>query len=181
MTETQDAFGTLERGDDGVGRLRFERTFEHSREMVWRAVTEPQHLAHWFPTTIEGERRPGARLRFGFPDDRWPAFEGEMLVFEPPALMQLRWGADVVRIELADLGDERTALTLLVTLEELGKAARDGTGWHRCLDALGAHLGGDDAARGLLTDGWKPVNDAYVQRFGPEAATIGPPEGAQVS
>jgi len=181
MTDSQDPYGTLERPDGGAGRLRFERTLEHPREQVWRAVTEPEQLAHWFPTTIEGERRPGARLRFGFPDERWPAFEGEMLAFEPPSLMQIRWGGDVVRIELAELGRERTALTLLVTLDELGKAARDGTGWHRCLDALAAELGGDAAARRLLSDGWQPVNDAYTRRFGPEASAIGPPEGAEVS
>jgi uncharacterized protein YndB with AHSA1/START domain len=181
MTETQDAYGTLERSESGEPRLRFERTLDHPREQVWAAVTQPRHLAHWFPTTIEGEHRPGAPLRFGFPEDRWPAFEGEMLAFEPPALMQIRWGGDIVRFELRALGDARTALTLLVTLEEYGKAARDGTGWHRCLDALAAHLDGEAAARNLLTHGWQPVNDAYVQRFGPEASAIGPPEGAEVS
>jgi uncharacterized protein YndB with AHSA1/START domain len=181
MTDTRDDYGTLERSDSGAGLLRFERTLPHAREKVWRAVTEPEHLAHWFPTTIEGERLPGARLRFGFPDERWPAFEGEMLAFEPPSLMQLRWGGDVVRLELRQLDDERTALTLLVTLDEYGKAARDGTGWHRCLDALAAHMAGEDEARRLLSDGWKPVNAVYIERFGPEAATLGPPEGAEVS
>jgi hypothetical protein len=26
-------------------------------------------------------------------------------------------------------------------------------------------------------DGWKDVRDHYIDAFGPEAATIGPPEG----
>ncbi|HMD93262.1 MAG TPA: SRPBCC domain-containing protein [Trebonia sp.] len=36
----------------------------HSREKVWRAVTEPEHLAVWYPQEIVGERRAGAPLRF---------------------------------------------------------------------------------------------------------------------
>jgi uncharacterized protein YndB with AHSA1/START domain len=180
MNATKHAYGTLERDDGGAGRLRFERTLAHPREKVWLAVTQPEHLAHWFPTTIEGRREPGARLRFGFPEERWPAFDGEMLAFEPPALMRLRWGGDVVSLELRPLEGERTALTLLVTLEEYGKAARDGAGWHTCLDALAAHLDGDAEARRLMSEGWKPVNEAYVERFGPEASTVGPPEGLEV-
>jgi uncharacterized protein YndB with AHSA1/START domain len=29
--------------------LRFERHLGHSVERVWRALTEPSELAHWFP------------------------------------------------------------------------------------------------------------------------------------
>ena len=50
--------------------------------------------------------------------------------------------------------DEGTELTLLDTLEERGKAARDGAGWHTCLDALERSLGGDAAARDEM-DGWR--------------------------
>jgi hypothetical protein len=66
-------------------------------------------------------------------------------------------------------------LTLLDTLEERGKAARDGAGWHTCLDALGAHLLGRDTRHEMAA--WPEVNRQYIERFGPEAATIGPPEG----
>jgi uncharacterized protein YndB with AHSA1/START domain len=166
-------YGGLERLDDGRWQLRFTRRFRHPREKVWRAVTEPEHLAHWFPTTIEGERAAGERLRFSFAGGEAPAFEGEMLVFEPPSVMELRWGSDIIRVELASAG-EGTVLTLLDILEERGKAARDGAGWHVCLDALAGDLRGESQARGSV-ETWNDVHPSYVERFGPEAATIGPP------
>lgn len=168
-------YGDLEQLDGNRWRLRFTRTLRHEPEKVWRAVTEPEHLSHWFPTTIDGERAPGAPLRFSFPQGEAEPFDGEMTAFEPPRLMELRWGPDLLRIELRPV-PEGTELTLLDTLEERGKAARDGAGWHTCLDALAASLDGDEAPRAAM-ERWNDVHPAYVERFGPEAATIGPPEG----
>ncbi len=170
-------YGTVEQVDDGRWQLRFVRTLHHPRSKVWRAVTEPEHLARWFPTTIDGERTAGAALRFTFPGGEAEAFDGEMLVYEPEAALEFRWGPDVIRIELRDAGDA-TELTLLDTIEERGKAARDGAGWHACLDALGAALAGEGAPRERM-EGWKDVRAHYVESFGPEASTIGPPEGIE--
>ncbi len=168
-------FGRLEMSDDGRPRIRFERTFPHPVEKVWRAVTEPEQLAQWFPTTVEGERTVGAALRFDFPQGQAPAFDGEMLAFDPPRLMELRWGPDTLRLELHPEGSG-TRLVLLDTLEVLGKAARDGAGWHTCLDALTTHLDGRPGSRASL-DRWGEVHPTYVAEFGPAAAMIGPPEG----
>jgi uncharacterized protein YndB with AHSA1/START domain len=173
--EEHTMYGTLEQLDDGRWRLRFTRTLAHPPDKVWRAITEPEHLAHWFPTTIEGERAAAAPLRFSFPGGEAPPFEGEMVVYEPPSVMELRWGPDIVRLELRATATG-TELTLLDTLEAHGKAARDGTGWHTCLDSLAAHLGGEPAARESMAV-WRDLHPRYVERFGPEAATIGPPEG----
>lgn len=170
-------YGTIEQVDDGRWRLRFTRTLSHSQAKVWRALTEPEQLASWFPTTIEGEREEGAPLRFTLPDNLGEPFDGEMLAYRPESLIEFRWGADVVRIELRPVS-EGTELTLLDTLEEHGKAARDGAGWHACLDALEAALAGEDEARGQLNT-WAEVHPHYVEDFGPEAATIGPPKSAQ--
>jgi uncharacterized protein YndB with AHSA1/START domain len=168
-------YGTLRTRQDGRWQLCFKRTLAHPREKVWKAVTEPEHLARWFPTTIEGERAAGAPLRFSFPGGQAPSFEGEMIAYEPPSLMELRWGPDVLRLELRSIG-HGTELTLLDTLEEHGKAARDGAGWHTCLDALERDLRGESDAREEM-DNWKAVHSHYVDEFGPEAATVGPPEG----
>src|SRR5437899_3064182 len=134
-------YGTVQQLDDGRWQLCFTRTLPHPPDRVWRAVTEPEHLAHWFPTTIEGERAAGAELRFSFPQGQAPPMEGEMLAFDPGSALELQWGPDVIRIELRRV-PEGTELTLLDTLEERGKAARDGAGWHVCLDALEADLAG---------------------------------------
>ena len=170
-------YGTIEQGDDGRWRLRFTRVLSHPQTKVWRALTEPEQLAQWFPSTIEGERVAGASLRFTFPDDIAEPIDGEMLAYDPESLIEFHWGNDVVRIELRPVY-EGTELTLLDTLEEHGKAARDGAGWHACLDALEAALGGDVDARSHMNV-WADVHPHYVEEFGPEAATIGPPEGAQ--
>jgi uncharacterized protein YndB with AHSA1/START domain len=173
MTEEHAMYGTLDHLGDGRWQLRFTRTLPHPLEKVWRAITEPEHLAHWFPSTIDGERAAGARLRFSFPGVQAPPIEGEMLAYEPPSLMEFRWGTDIVRLELRP-SEEGTVLTLLDTLDERGKAARDGAGWHVCLDGLAAHLGGEPGAHEAM-GAWKDVHPGYVERFGPEAATIGPP------
>jgi uncharacterized protein YndB with AHSA1/START domain len=168
-------YGELEQLDDGRWQLQFTRRLAHPPEKVWRAITEAEHLAQWFPTTIEGDRAAGGELTFSSPGGEWPSFKGEMLAYEPPSAIEFLWGPDVIRMEVAP-ADGGTLLKLFDTLEERGKAARDGTGWHTCLDALDAHLDGDPAARENLAR-WKELNAGYVERFGPEAATIGPPEG----
>jgi uncharacterized protein YndB with AHSA1/START domain len=161
---------------DGRWQLRFTRRLPHPPEKVWRSLTEPEHLAAWFPTNIEGKRAPGAALRFVFPNDEAPPMDGEMLTYDPPTALEFRWGPDTLRFELHPEGT-MTVLTLVDTLEELGKAARDAAGWHGCLDALGYHLDGAEppTARRSM-DRWKEVHPSYVERFGPEASSIGPPE-----
>jgi len=63
--------GQLEAGGDSW-RLRFTRSLPHPPEKVWRALTEPEHLDAWFPTTIEGDRQAGAALRFRHRDADLP-------------------------------------------------------------------------------------------------------------
>ena len=63
------ALGTLTRDGDRW-MLTFTRKLAHSREKVWRAVTEPEHLAVWYPQEIVGERRAGAPLRSWDPTPR---------------------------------------------------------------------------------------------------------------
>ena len=178
MTErapTTSDYGTLHQLEDDRWQLRFTRVLPHPRTKVWRAITEPEHLALWFPTTIEGERAPGAHLRFSFSDHDLPPFEGEMIEFDPETMIEFRWGTDPIRIELRDTPGG-TELTLYDTLDERGKAARDGAGWHTCLDALASSLQADPDPRASLGR-WAEVHPHYVKDFGPEAATIGPPEG----
>jgi len=168
-----DELGQIERGDGGV-RLTFTRRFSYSPPKIWRALVEPEHLAAWFPTTIDGERAVGARLRYGFREDEAPPFEGEMLAFEPPSLMELRWGDEVLRFEVAPDGDG-SVLVFTCLFAEIGKASRDAAGWHSCLDLLGFGVAGQTAPWSAR-ERWKQVHAIYVHRFGPEASTIGPPE-----
>ena len=164
--------GTLEHVEDRW-QLRFTRRLPHPPDKVWRALTEPEHLAAWFPTEIHGERAAGAPLRFVFRSDKAPPFEGEMLTYDPPRTLEFRWGPDVLRFDLEPDGDG-TVLTLVDRLEAQGKAARDAAGWHSCLDVLEHHLRGEQPPW-PADERWADVHPSYVERFGPEAATIGPP------
>ena len=158
--------------------LRYERRLAHPQQKVWRALTEDADLAAWFPTTIEGARRAGAPLRFSFREGEAEPFDGEMLAFVPPSLMELRWADDVLRFELEPdgrIGTSACILRLTVTFPEHGKAARDAAGWHVCLEQLAAACDGADLPW-RPPERWRVVHRGYVEALGPEASVIGPPE-----
>ena len=156
----------------GRYELRFVRPLSHPVDKVWEAITSPEGLRAWFPFDIEGERATGAPLRFVFREEEGGDFEGSMVEFSPRRVMELVWEDDeTLRLELSPT-DEGCVLTLINRFDEIGKAARDAAGWHACLDALEAALDGveiDGESR------WGEVHPGYVERFGPEAATLGPP------
>jgi uncharacterized protein YndB with AHSA1/START domain len=167
------ADGQLEQEDAGW-RLRFARRLPHPPEKVWRALTEPEHLSVWFPTDIDGERTTGAALRFRFRDGEGPTIDGQMLTYDPPRTLELRWGdEETLRFELQSVAGG-TLLTFVNRFGQVGKAARDAAGWHACLDRLAAHLGGQKP-QWSPGERWSQVHDLYVERFGPEASTIVPP------
>ncbi len=168
-----DEFGTLQRVG-GISALRYRRRLAHPQEKVWSALTEDAHLAGWFPTTIEGSRTAGAPLHFSFRESEGEPFDGEMLAFDPPSLMELRWADDILRFELEPEGSG-CILRLTVTFPEYGKAARDAAGWHVCLEQL-AHALDGTAPPWRPPDRWRAVHRGYVERLGPEASAIGPPE-----
>ena len=120
----------------------------------------------------------GAPLRFVSDDMPEANFDGELLVYDPPRTLEMRWGEDLLRFELAADGDG-TILTLINTFAERGTAARTAAGWHTCLDTLAYALAGQDPPW-TGEERWRTVHPSYVSHFGPEAATIGPPGGHPV-
>jgi len=154
--------------------LEYRRRFEHSPERLWRALTEPDELAAWFPTTIDGEREAGAPLTFRFQHVQLDPMHGEMLGYEPPRLLEFTWGGDRLRFVLERDGDG-TLMTFTVALDELGKATRDGAGWHQSLEALERAVAGE-RGRDYDTQRWRELRDGYAERFGAEASVLGPPQ-----
>jgi len=169
--------GDLEQAGDRW-RLRFTRDLAYPPEKVWRAVTEPAHLDAWFPQRILGDWAAGAPLTFESRGGEFPAFDGEVLACEPPSLLEFRWGSDVLRFEIVP-SPWGCTFVLTDTFGELGKAARDAAGWHVCLDFLQHHLQG---AAPPWSSGhhWSEVHPGYVEKFGPDAATMGPPERHEI-
>jgi uncharacterized protein YndB with AHSA1/START domain len=157
MTTPPDhPMGTIERTDAGW-RLRFERRLAHAPDRVWRALTESEHLRHWMPVDIVGERRVGASIELPF----WPevaakhalvakTLPGEILVWDPPSVFQWRWDTEVLRFELVSTGDGGTLLTLVTVVGDEPPAWSAAAGYHACLGQLGALL--DDGRVGSLMD-----------------------------
>jgi uncharacterized protein YndB with AHSA1/START domain len=153
---------------NGEPTLRFERRLRHSPAKVWRAVTEPAELAHWFPAAVEAELRPGAPMRFTFPDEA-PVdndWEGEVLEVDEPRVFMFRWDTDVVRIELIPDGDGcRLVFTQTIGGGRTGLlgAGRTAAGWDDCLDALLARLDGTPVAQ---RSDWLSPMEHYIAKFG---------------
>jgi len=95
-----------------------------------------------------------------------------MVTYDPPSVLELDWGGVQLRFELRADG-AGTMLTFVDTFDQLGKAADDAAGWHTCLDQLAYELEGGTAPW-TVPERWKQVHRSYVDRFGPEASTIGP-------
>ncbi len=165
---------------EGRSVLRFQRLLAHPRQRVWRALTEQGELWQWHPTPFQLEPQVGGEVAFlaqpGGP--RMPA--GRVLAYEPPSLLAYTWGEDELRFTLEDR-EEGCLLTLEHTFGDRFKAARDGAGWHLCLDALAGSLDGAPAPHRRegerLPGGWQELNADYQRRFGisPSQATPVPP------
>ena len=165
--------GQLEHAGDRT-RLRFTRSLNHAPDKVWRTLTEQEHLGAWFPDgSPVGDFVEGATLKFG------PDFTGKVITAEPPRILEFMWGDDSLRFELRPDG-RGTLLTFTDTFDDYGKAARDGAGWHACVENL-AHVldGTEPPADGAAH--WREIYAEYQQRFGPEASTHGVPQGHTVN
>lgn len=158
---------------NGEPTLRFERRLRHSPAKVWRAVTEPAELVHWFPAAVETELRPGAPMRFTFADEapvdgEW---DGEVLEVDEPKVFMFRWSSDVLRIELIPDGDG----CLLVFTQTIGGgrtgflgAGRTAAGWDTCLDVLVTRL---DGATTPEEQDMLPSMEHYIALFGLDEGT----------
>jgi hypothetical protein len=134
--------GTLESADNGY-RLRFERHYDHRAERVWRALTDPDELAHWFP--------PGEQL--------------EVTQSEPPRLLAGTWYGDELRFELRPEGDS-CLLVFTHSFAARERAARDAAGWDRVFVRFDALLRGEPMSEKESLEGWAEVHERYAADLG---------------
>ena len=94
-------------------------------------------------------------------------FHGRVVAYDPPNVFSFTWGGELLRFELLPEGDG-TVLVFTQVLSHQSVAARNGAGWHACLDALdrAARRGGRRRRRAPTGD---DVYDDYVDRIGPAA------------
>ncbi|GAA1242048.1 SRPBCC family protein [Pseudonocardia aurantiaca] len=153
-------------GDDGRSVLRMERRLKQSPEKVWRAVTEPERLAEWFPTTVTPDLREGGAVEFGF------GSAGIVTDLDEPRLFAFTWDDDHLRLELHPDG-YGTRLVLVHTFADRAGAASFAAGWHTCIAALGLALdgrAGEDPGVDHIA-----MHERYVAEFGLETPVV---EGA---
>lgn len=131
--------------------LAFERRIPHPVQVVWEALTEPEHLARWYMTKAVIDGRTGGSIDFRIGPAQLHV-TGRILVWDPPHVFEYEWkvkpwgrmpkGEDaIVRWELRPEGEE-TVLTLthrnLTRRSALGAAPAT----HVVLERLVAQLAG---------------------------------------
>jgi uncharacterized protein YndB with AHSA1/START domain len=164
---------------NGEPTLRFERRLRHAPAKVWRAVSDPAEMKHWFPAAVEAELRPGAPMRFVFPEEAVVdgAWDGEVLEVDEPKVFMFRWNSDVLRIELIPDGDGcRLVFTQTLGGGRVGYlgAGRTAAGWDSCLDQLVAQLDGSSVPP---REDWHTPMAYYIEKFGVGDGTV---DGAEL-
>ncbi|KUN86468.1 SRPBCC family protein [Streptomyces griseoruber] len=158
--------------DDGRTAVRFIRTYDHPVARVWRFVTDPAELAHWFPSRVAMDLRPGGTIHFSG-DPRLPESTGRVLAVDALSHLSFAWGGDELRFDLQPDGDERTRLTLTDVLESADTAARNAAGWEVCLAALDTRAaGGPPAPPNGATRSWESSYLACVEAGFPSGAPV---------
>ena len=165
--------GTLEQAGQRW-RLRFTRDLDHPVPQVWQAITEPAHLETWFPFRITGDWAVGSQLTFSDPQSRVPDFTGEVLACQPAALLEFRWGPDILRLEVAgrDTGLHPHPPA------HVRRARQGGPGRGRLARVPGSTGPPPGRWRRAAGRAGGPRSiPGYVSSFGPEASSAGVPPG----
>ena len=157
----------------GRPAVRFQRSCPCAMERVWAAVTEPEELSHWFPSTVTIELWAGGKITFS-DDPHLEPTTGAILLFDPPRRLAFSWYVDELHFELESVGDTDCQLTLINVLEARDTAARNAAGWSVCLAELDKHLAGK-LTKGPHSDTaepWRPYYEAYLADGMPSGAPI---------
>ena len=157
--------------------LLFERRLAHPVATVWEAITQSDELGHWFPCEVEVDLRIGGPMNFSFThmplEDGPMTMTGEVTELEPPHRFSFLWGEDHLHFELEEAdGGAGCLMRFSVELDSRDKAARDGAGWHQCLDALEEQLAGADGGRPYDSNAWKGYYREYERRGFPTGAAL---------
>ena len=159
---------TTLRTEDGRAVLRFRRVFPHPPAKVWRAVTEPAHLAGWFPAEVALTPAVGEKITFTAPGPT-PDGDGVITEFDEPRVFAFTWNNEAFRIELIP-GGAGCELIFTHTFDDRVAAGSFATGGSVCLAALHAHLAGAPARPGSPVT-YAAWHEDFHARFAPLRAT----------
>jgi uncharacterized protein YndB with AHSA1/START domain len=149
--------------------LVFVYELHHPPAEVWKALTEPPHLAEWAPFVANRYLGSVGEATLTMIDgDTKEDMPAMVLRAEPPTLLEYTWGDDLLHWELAPTA-AGTRLTLRHTVREEGLLPKVAAGWHLCLVVAGRLLDGQPIGpiRGqdALNYGWQELNDAYAAKL----------------
>jgi uncharacterized protein YndB with AHSA1/START domain len=135
---------TLEEGAHDRMRLRLERRYRHPVERVWRAISDPDELAHWFPAN-EPMR---------------------VVAADRPHRLRATWFGDELRFDLrADADGQGCVLVFTHAVEDRDGSARTAAGWDRCFARLDALCAGRPMDEAVSLELWPEVHERYAERF----------------
>jgi uncharacterized protein YndB with AHSA1/START domain len=143
---------------DGRPALRVERHLPHSIERVWRAVTDPAELRHWFVAEAPWTPEAGEEFEVG-------GQVGRITALEPPRLIAWTWGAERYSFELTPDGDACVLVFTHVFDPELGPAWQHAAGWETYFNRLDAHLAGGFLSEEAAHEGIDELFDRYRALF----------------
>jgi uncharacterized protein YndB with AHSA1/START domain len=132
--------------EEGRGRVTFERELEATIDRVWAAISTSAGLTSWLaPAEVELSSDGRIDLDFG----EGGVAGGKIIDIKPGTMLEFEWRFpgehnSVLRLELEDLGSERTRMVLDHRLVPGDQTIGYGAGWHAYLDHLAAVLGGRD-------------------------------------
>ncbi len=126
--------------DDGPV-LRMRRSYDHPAERLWRALTDPEELAQWFPGALEVTHS------------------------DPPRLLIGSWNGGTLRFELHDEPDG-CVLVFTHSFTDRDHAALAAAGWDRCFARLDALLAGVSMSGEASLATWPDVHEHYASTWG---------------
>lgn len=165
MSEVSGISGQLSRHGDTVD-VRLEHTYPVERDVLWKAISEPEQLAGWF-ATIKGELTEGGRCHVVFDADNpeqqingtiEECAKGERLVLSWEMLDH----SDSTVAATLSAGKEGTILTLEHHRMQEDTAAAYGAGWQAYLEALAAFLEGNSGIRERWDARWQELLPLYL-------------------
>lgn len=128
--------------------LTLKRTFDASRELVWKAFTDPAHIVKWMFANdwespfAETDVRPGGRFRIGMrpADHSEEGFEVDgtyQEVVKPERIVQVFSDGRVMKTTFDDVGGKtRLTLSVEMALDE----AQERQGYTQILEHFAQHL-----------------------------------------
>jgi len=162
-TQNIEVIGRLLTNADRVV-VQLEGIYDTDITDLWSALTEPHRLARWL-ARVEGDLRLGGNFS-AYLDATDEHAAGEVVVCEPPRRLHVTWRSDdveetAIAVELTEDGD-RTRLVLEERGVQREQAAGYGAGWQAHVEALGAHLAGEQAAD--WRSRWTELLPAYQEQ-----------------